>query len=188
MEHINLLGFLAPICHYICKLMCVMNESLFTLIAYLQCCRTLYWCMFCISWRINILNHKYKQSRFGYHRTPHLVPISDMAWNTRTVFKARTIVANVNYTFTSPWSDIHTYSGTLCKHGLYYHWHLIRWAATLPRRPSRSHWRHPEWSFWPPQVQPVTTKVADTAAPHVSPVIPYIQLNKVTKRTLYVNT
>ena len=109
MEHINLLGFLAPICHYICKLMCVMNESLYTLIAYFECCRALYWCMFCILGRINILNHKYKQSRFGYHRTPHLVPISDMAWNTRTVFwffhgscfgKARTMVANVNYIFT----------------------------------------------------------------------------------------
>ena len=106
MEQINLLGFIAPICHYICKLMCVMNESLFTLIACFECCRALYWCMFCILRRINILDHKYKQSRFGYHRTPHLVPISDMAWNTRTVFKTRTMVANVNYIFTSPWSDI----------------------------------------------------------------------------------
>ena len=121
MEHINLLGFLAPIFHYICKLLCVMNESLFTLIAYFECCRALYWCMFCILWRINILNHKYKQSRFGYHRTPHLVPISDMAWNTRTVFKARTMVANVNYIF-------------IYRHGLTYILileHLVNMDSTL---------------------------------------------------------
>ena len=102
MKHINLLGFLAPICHYICKLMCVMNESLFTLIAYFECCRALYWCMFCILWRINIINHKYTNSHglATTERPIHLVLISDMAWNTRTVFKARTMVANVNYIFT----------------------------------------------------------------------------------------
>ena len=38
MEHINLLGFLAPICHNMCKLMSVMNVLLFILIAFIECC------------------------------------------------------------------------------------------------------------------------------------------------------
>ena len=56
MEHINLPGFLAPICHYICKLMYVMN-ALFTFIAYFKCSGALRWCMFCIMWWITILNN-----------------------------------------------------------------------------------------------------------------------------------
>ena len=38
MEHINLSGFLAPICLYIRKRMSVMNVLLFILIVYIECC------------------------------------------------------------------------------------------------------------------------------------------------------
>ena len=55
MEHINLLGSLALICHYTCNLMFFMNVLLCILIAYFECCRELHWCMFCIIWQINVL-------------------------------------------------------------------------------------------------------------------------------------
>ena len=38
MEHINLSGFLAPICLYLRKRMSVMNVLLFILIVYIECC------------------------------------------------------------------------------------------------------------------------------------------------------
>ena len=56
MEHINLLGFLAPICLYIRKRISIMNVLLFILIVYIECCEKLYWCMFCILWQINFIN------------------------------------------------------------------------------------------------------------------------------------
>ena len=58
MKHINLLGFLAPICHHtcICKLMFVTKVLSCILIAYFECCLKLHWCTFCMIWQINVLN------------------------------------------------------------------------------------------------------------------------------------
>ena len=59
MEHINLLGFLASICHYICKLMSVMNLLSFILIAYI---------MFVCDGKNNRHKLKKKRQRFGVYR------------------------------------------------------------------------------------------------------------------------
>ena len=72
MEHINLLGFLAPICLYIRKRMSVMNVLLLILIVYIECCEKLYWFMFCILWQINFINlyryrYKYDETWYIYY-------------------------------------------------------------------------------------------------------------------------
>ena len=67
----------------------------------------------------------------SYCRTPHLVLVSDMAWNTRTVFKAITKVVIVNYIFR--YRHVLPYILVL--------WHLINLDSTLNRK--GSHADHP---------------------------------------------
>ena len=84
MEHINLLGFLAPICLYIRKRMSVMNVPLFIVIVYIDCCEKLYWCMFCIVWQIN-----FNSDIHSYNTRQHLcyhVPMSRLPQTSKYKF------------------------------------------------------------------------------------------------------
>ena len=49
----------APCTPYICKLMSVIHVLLFILIVYIECCKEVHWCIFCMSWKINVINIKW---------------------------------------------------------------------------------------------------------------------------------